>query len=488
MAGLIIIGVAIFVIVILTSRTIIFSLKKTELSGSPGDCTDVNGEQAAARLSRAIQFKTVSYSDYDRFDYKEFSAFLQFLKESYPLANSRFESEIINNYSMVYRWRGSDPSLAPLLLLGHYDVVPVEAGTEDEWQEAPFGGTIKDGTLWGRGSLDMKIQIISHLEAAEQLLGEGFTPRRDIWFSYNFDEEQRGTQGAAKATEYFKEKGIRFDTVFDEGGCIIQGAMPGVDPPLALIGLGEKGCSNIRMRVRGAGGHSSMPPRHTSLGKLSRIITDIEKSPMPPRLTAPVREMLSVMGPEMSLLNRIVLSNLFLFKSLLLKIFAGNPKTNAMIRTSLSATMCRAGDAPNVLPLTAEAIVNARIIPGDRVEDVINHLRRVALKTCSPDEIEIEALLKDEASSISPSDTDQFGKIRQAINHFYPQALVSPYLMMGGSDSSKFTELSHHVYRFMPILISNDELGCMHSNNERISLENITRSTAFFKKYIQDYQ
>ena len=324
--------------------------EENDLSGSPADCTGINGEQAAARLSRAIQFKTISYSDYDKFDYGEFSAFLQFLKETYPLVNSRFESEIINKYSLVYRWKGSDPSLDPLLLLGHYDVVPVEAGTEKEWSEAPFDGSIKDGTLWGRGSLDMKIQIISHLEAAEQLLKEGFTPRRDIWFSYNFDEEQRGTQGAAKAAEYFKNRGIRFDTVFDEGGCIIQGAMPGVEPPLALIGLGEKGCSNIRIRIKGTGGHSSMPPRHTSLGKLSRIISDLEKTPMPPRLTAPVGEMLSVIGPEMSLINRIVLSNLFLFKSLLLKIFAGNPKTNAMIRTSLSATMARAGDAPNVLP------------------------------------------------------------------------------------------------------------------------------------------
>ncbi len=480
-------AVIIILLVIILLRTIRFSMNRQDLTGIPAEVSTTDGARAADSLSRAVRFKTVSYSDYALFNYSEFIAFLDFLKERYPLVNSTFESEVINTYSIVYRWKGIDSTLNPLLLLGHYDVVPVEKGTEEKWKYHPFGGIIEEGKLWGRGSLDMKVQIISHLEAAEELLKEGFTPLRDIWFSYNFDEEQRGMRGASEAEKYFRDRGIRFDTVFDEGGCIVQGAMPGVEPPLALIGLGEKGCSNIRIRVKGTGGHSSMPPRHTALGKLSRIITDLENNPMPSRLTAPVREMLAETGPEMSLPTRIVLSNLFLFKPLLMKIFSANSKTNAMIRTSLSATMSHSGDAPNVLPLTAEAVINARLLPGDSYNDVIEHIKKVASKSCLPEEIEFEALLKDEASALSPSDTEQYGKIKRTINEFYPQALVSPYLMMGGSDSSKFTSLSDHVYRFMPILINNEELGTMHNSNEHISLENITRSTAFFKKFISDY-
>ncbi len=474
-------------IILLLVRTYLFSRKMGVLGGEPASVAGIDGARAAESLSRAIQFRTVSHADYDQFDYGEFEKFLDYLVDRYPLMTSTCHPFRINDYSVLYRWKGTDSSLPPLLLLGHYDVVPVEKGTEGSWEQEPFGGAISGGELWGRGSLDMKVQVISHLEAAEQLLREGFTPRRDIWFSYNFDEEQRGSRGATGAMEYFRKEGIRFDSLFDEGGCIVQGAMPGVDPPLAIIGLAEKGCANFRIRVRGTGGHSSMPPRSTALGKLSRIIADLEGNPMPARLTPPVRQMLKATGPEMSFPIRLALANLFPFRPLILKIFSASPTTNAMIRTSFSATMCRSGDAPNVLPLVAEGVINCRPLPGDSVQDALDHLHKIARKTCPGEDYEIDILLGDDASALSPHETDSFEKIKATINRYYPQALVSPYLMMGGSDSSKFTPVCDNIYRFMPILINKEQLDRMHNSNERISLENITRSVGFFRDFIQNY-
>ncbi|MBN2627918.1 MAG: M20/M25/M40 family metallo-hydrolase [Spirochaetales bacterium] len=474
-------------IILLLVRTVLFSRNRQSLQGTPASCDSIDGKRAAESLSQAITYRTISYGDYDKFDYGEFGKFLNFLIERFPRMAQQCSPRRINDYSVLYHWKGTDGGLPPLLLLGHYDVVPVEEGTEGEWRQDPFSGVIEGGELWGRGSLDMKVQIISHLEAAEQLLAEGFQPQRDIWFSYNYDEEQRGSRGASQAVEFFKEKGIRFDSVFDEGGCIVKGAMPGVEPPLAIIGLAEKGCANFRIKVKGSGGHSSMPPRSTALGKLSRIITDLEQNPMKPRMTPPVRQMLRVTSPEMSFVSRLALANQFLFKPLLFKIFAANPTTNAMIRTSFSATMSRTGDAPNVLPLSAEAVINCRPLPGDSVSDALNHLHRMAVKSCDPNEYEIEIILGDNASPLSPYETSSYRKIESMIKKYYPQALVSPYLMMGGSDSSKFYPVCDNIYRFMPILINKEELDTMHNSNERISLDNITRSTAFFKEFIKEY-
>jgi carboxypeptidase PM20D1 len=358
--------------------------------------------RAAEVLARAIGCRTVSYPDPDDFDYPEFKRFLGIIKESFPLFNKICESEIINEYSIVYCLKGRNSELKPLLLLGHYDVVPIEEGTEKDWDHDPFSGEIVQDYLWGRGTLDMKSQIIAHLEGTERLLEQGWQPERDIWFSYNFDEEQGGSRGADSAVAYFEKKGLSFDMVFDEGGAIVQGAMPGVKPPLAIIGLGEKGMADFKITVQGTGGHSSTPPPSTAIGKLSKIITHIEASPMPARLTSPVKAMLSVVGPEMPLMTRMALANMYIFKPLVMKIFSKNNTTNAMIRTSLSATMIRSGDAHNVLPQQAEANINCRLLPGDSGEDVLNHLRKIALKSCSAKDFTVEIIQIREASAISP--------------------------------------------------------------------------------------
>lgn len=479
------ISALILLLLVIAVRTAMF--RSPVRKGSVPVQTKAEPSRLSESLALAVQCRTVSHVEPERFDYPEFARFIDLLADRYPGVNRVCPREIINDYSLVYRWPGKDPDLAPLLFLGHYDVVPAETDTRSGWSRPPFGGVVAEGMVWGRGTLDMKCQIIAQMEAAEELINRGWQPERDIWFSYNFDEEQGGQRGAAEAVRFFKDRGMSFDMVFDEGGAIVQGAMSGVKPPMAIIGLGEKGMANIRLTVKGSGGHSSTPPRHSALGKLSRILADLERYPMKPRITPPVREMLRSVGPEMPLVTRVALANYSLFKPLILLIFSQKPTTAAMIRTTMAATVARAGDAPNVLPLEAEAVINCRLLPGDSGEDLLAHIGKIAQKSCPREEFELTPLIMNEASALSPGKSAPYDRICRGVNRIYPNALVTPYLMLGGSDSRQFTDLSPHVYRFMPVFMTKEELDTIHNRNERISLESLERAREFFKTFMEDY-
>src|SRR5688572_19417707 len=150
---------------------------------------------AAERLAEAIRIPTISHEDSARFDAAAFAAFHELLRTRFPRVHARLRRETVAGYSLLYTWPGADPRLPPLLLMGHMDVVPVEAGTEARWQQAPFGGVIAGGYVWGRGTLDDKVSVLGTLEAVEMLLAEGFAPRRTVLLAFGHDEEVGG-QGA----------------------------------------------------------------------------------------------------------------------------------------------------------------------------------------------------------------------------------------------------------------------------------------------------
>ncbi len=188
----------------------------------------------------------------------------------YPLLHATATKTLISDYSLVYRWEGTDPDLDPVLFLAHQDVVPADPGSLDEWTHPPFSGAIEDGFIWGRGTLDCKNQLIGALEAAETLLQIGYQPRRTVLFAFGHDEEIGGPNGAQKISGWLQEQGIRAAAVLDEGGTILEGGFPGVNSPVAVIGIVEKGHIDVRMTVTGSPGHASTPPRHTAIGILAR--------------------------------------------------------------------------------------------------------------------------------------------------------------------------------------------------------------------------
>ena len=415
--------------------------------------------QAVERLAGGIRIPTVSDA-IDRTDDNPFQAFKAYLPQAYPAIYSQLDTLTINEYGLVFRWPGKNPALPPILLCSHYDVVP------------------------GRGTLDMKGMLFSILEATDSLLAEGFRPERDVWIALGFDEETGGTQGALKIARYFEEQGIAFDAVYDEGGIIIAPGLGGIQRTAALVGTAEKGFSTIRITVRGTGGHSSMPPEKGSLVLAAEIIEQLNREQMPAFLTAPVIAFLDRIGGSMGVAQRTAIANRWLLESLLLRSFESNPATNALVRTTTAITMARGSDAANVLASEAEVTVNFRLLPGNTTAQVKRHVENI----CNGYDVRIEELSTREPSQISPDDVHAFEMIRTSLAGLYPGTIVTPYLTLGGTDAYKYEAVSPNVYRFMPVLLTEQEQGTIHNENESISLENYGRMIAYFRDLIRNYR
>jgi carboxypeptidase PM20D1 len=435
---------------------------------------------AVSRLSRAIQIPTVSNQSYEETNFAPFDEFLDFLRESFPLFHSTCEVEPVNTYSRLYRWRGKDATREPVLFAAHYDVVP--AGDEN-WTHPPFSGALSDDRVWGRGTLDIKSQLTAHMEAAEALMRQGFTPEGDVYFAYGHDEEVGGERGAANIAALLAERGVRLGGVLDEGGMVVTGALNGVSSPVALIGVAEKGSTHYEITVQGGGGHSSMPPRTTALGQVAELIRRIEKNPLPARLTPPVLAMLQNVAPEMGGVTAFAVRHANIFGGLLTSVLSKGPTTNAMIRTTFAATMAKASDAANVLPQSATVTVNVRLLSGDTVESVAAYFKKLAAEI----PISIRTLCDDGPTPISPLGGDFYDKLADGAKKLYPDAIVTPYLMIGGADARKYSAICENIYRFTPIKITNEEKDTIHNRDENLSVENYARMIKFYETLFGEF-
>ena len=432
--------------------------------------------KAAQRLSGAVQIKTIACDDISKTDMNAFSEFREYLERTYPGVHRVMTRETVNGASLLFRWPGKSGGKKPVLFLAHIDVVPVEHGSEDDWEYPPFSGAVTGNAVWGRGTRDIKNQLISILEAAETVIARGFVPERDIYFAFGHDEETRRHDGADMMAKMLREKGVTFEFVLDEGGEVIDNAVAGIGRPIAFIGIAEKGFANIRLSAKSGGGHSSMPPEHTAAGIVSRAVAKIESHRMPLRITPPVAEMFKALAPSMNFGIRIILSNLWLFAPFFKKIFAKTDSGAAFLRTTTAPTMLQGSNAPNVLPLSASAVVNARILYGDSSVSLKARLEKII----GDKSVSIEMNQVYEPSKVSPVDSYGFLCIAETIHALWPGAVITPYLVVGGTDARKYEDLSECVYRFTPMRIDNSEMKQVHGTNEHISLDNIADSIRFY--------
>lgn len=439
---------------------------------------------AAERLAAAIRIRTVSNQDSTQFDTTAFAAFRDFLRAQYPRAHAALRREAVAGHSLIYTWPGSDPRLPPVVLMGHMDVVPVEPGTEARWTQSPFGGVIAGGFVWGRGALDDKSSVLGTLEAVEMLLAGGFAPRRTVMLAYGHDEEVGG-RGAQQIAALLRARGIRPEMVVDEGGVIGRGLMPGVDAPTALVGIAEKGFVSVELEAEVGGGHSSMPPRQGSIGRLSAAIQRLEDQQMPARLDGPTLQLFERMGPELPLAQRAVFANLWLTHPLVMRTLAGAPSSNAMIRTTTAPTIFQAGTKENVLPSRARAVVNFRILPGDDVAGVVAHVRRVVNDTT----IQVRPMqgFASEPSPVSRTDDETWRLLERTIRQSAPDAVVAPYLVVGGTDARHFHALSEHVYRFLPVRITSADLARIHGTDERVSVRDYEAAIGLYRQLLLNF-
>lgn len=339
-------------------------------------------QTAAERLSRFVQIRTVSYEDPGRIERDQFEKVEPFLRAEFPLVFEHLTFAKINDLAYLFFWEGADPALKPGLLTAHFDVVPAD---EALWTRPPFDGAIEDDFLYGRGTLDTKCTLLGILEAAELLLQEGFTPRRSWYFAFGGDEELIGNRGAGEISRYLEEQNITCEFALDEGTVVADGLIEGINRPIALLGISEKGYASIKLTISGKGGHASSPPDTSTIGILADAVKALETKKSPPRLTPAVARFLQSLAPHSRGPRRFVYSNPAIFAPLIKKIMTGAPATAALVRTTRAATMLKGSDKDNVMPTSAEAVFNTRILPGDTVESTMEEFKKTIADPVSLD-------------------------------------------------------------------------------------------------------
>jgi carboxypeptidase PM20D1 len=435
------------------------------------------------RLTTVIQLPTVSGEQMDT------SVFLQldtFFEKQFPRVHKEMEKEKVNDLSFIYKWPGKNNKLKPVLLTAHLDVVPVEAYSLSEWTHPPFSGVIEDGFVWGRGSLDDKMSALALLETVELLLEEGYYPTRTVYLAFGHDEEISGRFGAGTMAKLFQDRKIEFEYVLDEGLVVLENALPGLKAPLAMIGISEKGYASLELKaVLEEGGHSMMPAGENAVGVLSKVIHRLEEHPFPASLGGPLSGFFDHVGPEMSFVNKLTMSNRWLTEPLITQKLSKDPASNALIRTTLAPTMLQAGIRDNVMPTEATAIVNVRIRPGETIASVVEYVQSVI----GDDPVEVKVYEPEQANDPPPiSSQDAFGfeVIEKTIREVIPDAVVAPSLVIGRTDARYYSSVSGQVYRFTPVILNRTDLQRIHGLNERISQDNYRRMIRFYRLLIMN--
>jgi carboxypeptidase PM20D1 len=441
----------------------------------------VNDSLLSVHLSGAIKFATISKQDSGP-ELVPMRALHAYLAQIFPRTYATLSHEVVDPASLLFQWTGADSTLEPIVMMSHLDVVPVEAGSESAWTHPPFSGDIADGFVWGRGTLDDKVGVLSTLEAVEALVNRGFKPRRTIYLAFGDDEEVEG-KGAGAIVALLKRRGVHPLVAIDEGSAIVRGIIPNITRPAGLIGIAEKGHMSVKLTVASAGGHSSMPPARTAVGVLAQAIDRLEKNPLPAKLDGAAEGMLGEIGREMPLASRIVMANLWLTRPLVIRSMSRSPATNASLRTTTAPTMIQGSPKENVLPIRAQAIVNFRIIPGETPESVIEHVRRVVNDSA------VAITLAEPAtppSPVSSTTSVSYRTLARDIRVLEPNAIVAPSLVVGATDSRQYGGYARDVYRFLPMQIGPSDLERVHGTNERIGVHDYARGVAFMTLLISD--
>ncbi len=471
-----IVGALLLLLAVLFCRALAFKPKKEGVR-TPEKLT-VDREKAVNDLAAMIRCKTVSDTDPQKEDAAEFEKFHHLLPTLFPATFAACEQIDVGERAVVLHLRG-ECAEEPLVLMAHYDVVSV---VEENWSRPAFAGVLEDGFLWGRGTLDTKGTLNGILQAAEQLLQNGYTPKRDVFFAFSGNEEIAGG-GAPAIVEWFAKKGIRPGLVLDEGGAVVENVFPGVKAPCAVVGIAEKGMLNLEFSVKSNGGHASAPPPHTPVGVLASACVKVENTPFPFRLSGPAREMFDTLGRHSTFLYRLIFANLWFFRPVLNTICKkSGGELNALVRTTVAFTQMQGSKGMNVIPPHATMLANLRLMQGETVESAVSYIR----KTIRDDRITLTPVYGMDPSRTSRTEGAGWENLKHAIADTWQGAIVSPYLMLACSDSRHYGRISDKVYRFSAMALSKEERASIHGNDEKIPVATVEKTVEFFLRILQN--
>ena len=475
MIGWIILGVIVALLAVVLIRTLMFTPK--DEGKKEAEKIEFDGDAAVNALAELVRCKTVSRYDPEQEDDAEFEKLIGKLPVLYPNVWKTCELKRFPNRGLLFCWKGSKGDGDPAVLMAHYDVVPVE---EENWNVPAFDAVIRDGVMWGRGTLDTKNTFNGIMSGAENLIRQGFTPVDDIYFAFSGGEEVNGP-GAVNIVNYFKEQGITPSMVLDEGGAVVDNIFPGVKESCGLVGIAEKGMMNLEFNVTSDGGHASAPKPHTPVGILSMACAKLEAHPFRRHFTKPVLEMFDTLGRRSTFLYRMIFANLWLFGGILdLICKKSGGELNALVRTTVAFTQMSGSDAPNVIPPSDRMVANLRLNPEDTVESAMEYIKN----TIKDDSVKLNLGNFMTPSPISRTDCEGWYRVRDAVAGTWG-CIVSPYLMVQCSDSRHYGDISDRVYRFSAADMTDDERHSIHGNNEHIRVETAKRSVEFFMRVMK---
>ncbi len=438
----------------------------------------IDSARAASNLSAAIRIRTVSHQDAAENEPTEWDKLHAWLQATYPVAHAAMKRETVAGHTLVYTWAGANPSLQPILLMAHQDVVPVTPGTENDWSHPPFDGVVTDDAVWGRGAVDDKGSLVGLFEALEALAATGFVPQRTVYVVSGHDEEAGGS-GAKAAAELLRQRGVRPQFVLDEGMLVVQD-FPLLGRPVALIGVAEKGYATLKVTATAPGGHSSAPPPETGVEVLAKAVLAITGKPFPLQFDGPAADMVRALAPDASLLVRVAVANEWLFRPLLVRQMAATPAGAASLHTTIAPTMLRGSPKENVLPQDATAWINYRIAPGTVAADVMQRA------TDATQGLDVQLAWQGTAYDPPPvsSSTSAAYRLLAALAAGSEHTPVAPGLVTATTDSRFMSGIADDIYRFAPVVATLDELKMIHGTNERMTLANLTRVVDFYARLV----
>ena len=473
----IILAILIITTAIVIVRTLVFERSQGSVEKIEGVAVD--DQMIAEHLAAAVRCQTVPLDESGTPEPEAFRQLHQMLESTYPLVHQKLRREVVNGYSLLYIWQGSRADLEPVMLMAHQDVVSADP---TEWTYPPFEGKIVDGFIWGRGTLDIKNQLIGIMDAAEALLQKGYRPERTILFGLGHDEETGGVNGCKILGQKLKEKSIHLAGIVDEGGGIMAGLAAGVRGPIALVGVSEKGYLTVEFTVHGQPGHSSTPPPQTSIGILARALARLEAHPMPTHLRR-LRPLYHGIGIAAPLYIQIAFANVWLFGPLLKRWLVPKPEMNASMRTTTALTIINGGVEDNTIPAEVKAIVNFRLLPGDTIAEVLWHVKKVV----KDERVKFKPVegKYNEALPVSPDNGPAYNSLRQVVRQVFDNPPVAPFVMLGGTDCQHFVPVCDHIYRFTSVVMDESFMGLEHGIDERIPVEAMGKMVQFYAQLMQ---
>ncbi|SGZ52896.1 CIC11C00000002552 [Sungouiella intermedia] len=484
---------------------------------------------SAAKLTGAVRVRTDVGDDAPTVDEdpeyweKRFGKFHTFLEKTFPGVWNFCKIEKVNHYSLVITWEGSESSLKPVMLTAHQDVVPIQEASLDQWEYPPFDGFYNGDQLWGRGSADCKNLLIALLETAEELYNSGFRPRRSIIYAFGFDEEIGGLRGANHISEFllqrYGENGLY--AVVDEGG---QSLVKHGNVALALIGTGEKGMLNVKVEVDTPGGHSSVPPDHTSIGIISELVTRLEKNPFAPVFSDRnptfyeyqcIAEHSDAVSPEIRRLIKESQTSKAASKKVADYIYNSDLGSRYLVTTSQAVDIVHGGVKSNALPEHVELVINHRIAVESSVDEVMkrntHYIQAVAENfdlglqiggetisaPTAKGHITVSTSWNLEPSPFTPIYDGHWETFAGTLRHVYEvvcrgtlkefeglRIIATPGMAAGNTDTQYYWGLTKHIYRYRPGLVPLVQAHA-HGANENIPFDSHLQIIAFYYEYLQ---